>query len=149
MSRTADWWHKRLGYLSQEAITHLPEVSTGVYITDLEPVKKSVNSRERTGEPKERCETCEISKSTKITSRRTPPKKATRPFERLLADLIQEDGAYNSDRWCAHLMCEYLGLHIIITGFNKNVINEAILWSIKWIEKAFGYKVVYIRIDNK
>ena len=116
-------WHERLAHPSVDAIARLPANGRGVEITDLDAPKPA------RGEPRELCETCELSEAPKQISRRvhqaeTPAKK---PFERMHWDLLQvKNPSYNGDKWVAHGICDLLGLHVALTGPFKSMIRDAI-----------------------
>jgi len=137
-------WHERLAHPSVDAIVRLPANGRGVEITDLDAPKPA------RGEPRELCETCELSEAPKQISRRvhqaeTPAKK---PFERMHWDLLQvKNPAHNGDKWVAHGICDLLGLHVALTGASKSMIRDAIKNTNALVERKFGLKVKIIRID--
>ena len=66
-------WHERLAHPSEDAIAHLQADSRGVEVTDLTATKPP------RGEPKELCETCELSEAPKQISELEPGDGHTEP----------------------------------------------------------------------
>ena len=92
-------WHERLAHPSVEAIARLPANGRGVEITDLDAPKPA------RGEPRELCETCELSEAPNQISRRVHKAEtlAKKPSERMHWDLLQvKNPSYNGDKWVAH-----------------------------------------------
>ena len=127
-------WHLRMGHLSKEALLKLPFVATGVKFTGT-PEQEEIE-----------CEECHLGKSISQISR-VPRDRSGIPFQRLHVDLIQEQTGHNSDRWCAHAIDDFTRLHLIYTGFQRNIINDAIPAFISMIKLQFGYDVAILRTD--
>lgn len=114
-----DMWHRRMAHISRYTVErHLEPVAN-----DIRVVK---NHTDQKGEdPK--CDTCELSKSKAIVSRRQIH-AGQQPFEVIHADLIDiNPEAYNGDKWVFHAICDYTNFHFCMTSRSKDVLAKGII----------------------
>jgi hypothetical protein len=106
--------HELFAHASKEAIDHLNENVRGIA---LESDARAPRLQE--------CDTCIEAKSTAQVSRRQPEDQATRPFYRIIIDLVQliltGETCYNGDRYLLHAVCEYSKWHEVTTLTNKTL----------------------------
>jgi hypothetical protein len=100
------------------------------------------------------CETCIQSKSAAQVSRRASDDHATRPFYRIVVDLVQliptGETCYNGDRYLLHAVCEYSKWHEAMTLANKSlpVVIAALKALLHKIERQYGYTVIVLKVDG-
>lgn len=143
-SADVDTWHVRLGHPSKEVLQHLPFIANDIEVTESTNALVSKSSGSPRAAPN--CDACAQGKSTHQISR-LPRQRSQVPFERIHFDLIQEQTAFNLNRWCAHVVDDCTRSHMVYTGTHKNVLNFAIPAAIKGIEKQFLYQVKIVKMD--
>jgi hypothetical protein len=127
-------WHLKLGHAGPEAISHLSEAATGVKLIR--------------GPSTTECETCSVSKATRIISRRASP-RGTNPYERVCWDLIQMSKAYNGDKWISHMRCDRTCMNHIYTQRSKKQSLPTMQRFVKWVYRRYGCEVKIIRLDGE
>jgi hypothetical protein len=105
-------WHKILGHAGPDAIEQLLKHVNSVeleLIDERAPLKVE-------------CEVCLLLKHTQqISRRREHEHPATRPFERLVFDIITlGELGYNGDRYIMHFYCTYSKFNFIYIAKNKD-----------------------------
>ena len=110
---TAIKWHKTLGYAGPNAIKQLLKYINSVELEELTNKRAPL---------KIECEACLLAKHTQQVSRRREHEfPATRPFERLVFDIITlGELEYNGDRYVMHFYYTYSKFNFIYTAKNKN-----------------------------
>ncbi|KAL1956597.1 hypothetical protein VTO42DRAFT_7008 [Malbranchea cinnamomea] len=135
-------WHQRFAHVSEEAIRYLPCTATGIEIVD-------TGSKTPKGDPKLRCETCQLANAKAQVSRR-PSTGPEYPFEILHADIIRETTVdYNNDKYAIHFYCPLTYFHIVVTTSRKNMISTSIRRVVVWIWRRFGFRVRKIHNDGE
>ena len=97
---TATKWYEILGYAGPDAIEQLPKYVNSAELTELTTERVPL---------KIKCETYLMSKYIQqISQRREHEFLATRPFERLIFDIIDlKEPRYNGDRYVIYFYCTY------------------------------------------
>lgn len=135
--------HEMFAHAGKEAIDHLSKNVRGI---QLDKDTRAPRLRE--------CETCIESKSTAQISRRQTEDQATRPFYRIVVDLVQliptGETCYNGDRYLLHAVCEYSKWHEAATLANKTlpVVIATLKALLNKIERQYKYTVAVLKIDG-
>jgi len=127
-------WHLKLGHAGPEAIAHLSEAATGAKLIR--------------GPSTIDCETCSVSKATRVISRRASP-RGTHPYERVCWDLIQMSKAYNGDKWISHMRCDRTCMNHVYTQRSKKQSLPTMQRFVKWVYRRYGCVVKIIRLDGE
>ena len=129
-----EMWHLKLGHAGPEAIAHLSEAATGAKLIR--------------GPSTTECETCSVSKATRVVSRRATP-RGTYPYERVCWDLIQMSKAYNGDKWISHMRCDRTCMNHVYTQRTKKQSLPTMQRFVKWVYRRYGCEVKIIRLDGE
>jgi hypothetical protein len=135
--------HEMFAHAGKDAINHLSGNVQGVTLD------KDVRAPRM-----HECETCIQSKSAAQVSRRASDDQATRPFYRIVVDLVQliptGETCYNGDRYLLHAVCEYSKWHEAVTLANKSlpVVIAALKALLHKIERQYGYTVIVLKVDG-
>lgn len=130
--------HDIYGHISAKAIENLPRSTTGVEITTWNA--PSCNAH---------CETCAISKATRIVSRRTEhTHPVTKPFERISVDMIHHDEGYNNDFYTTHLVCTVTGFQMAASHAKASDSREVVEEFLNIIENNWRFKVKFCKTDD-
>jgi hypothetical protein len=141
---TMQTWHRRFAHAGRTAISHLPNATQDVAISDIinAPNADSI-------EPK--CEVCQLSKAKKQISRQPiqPPKA---PYEIVALDLIEfEQSDTESDRYILHFLCRYTGMNHVYILPNKT--QETVLRTIQdftaFIQRRWDLIIRIFQLDGE
>ena len=127
-------WHRRMGHLHWDAISHLPQAGIGAVVEG----KK----------PREVCEPCQLAAGLRQVSRRPHAREET-PFTRVYYDLIQMPIAYNGDQWITHLLDEATYTQYAYTHKNKNDTLSCLEHFRKYIKHRYGRDLVIVHLDGE
>ena len=135
---TRQLWHQRLGHPNLNIMDKLELAVQGVKITD-----------KHVPHPNSLCQSCELSKSHELVSRRPSP-KGDYPFERLHFDLMYATPAYNGDNYVFHSYDASDGFHMTWCLDNKTEANLlSCLQNAVEIANSYGHNTRYIHIDGE
>ena len=128
-------WHLKLGHAGPEAIAHLSEAATGAKLIR--------------GPSTIDCETCSVSKATRVISRRVSPRGThMHPYERVCWDLIQMSKAYNGDKWISHMRCDRTCMNHVYTQQSKKQSLPTMQLFVKWAYQRYGCVIRIIRLES-
>jgi reverse transcriptase-like protein/Pol polyprotein/gag-pre-integrase-like protein len=127
-------WHRRMGHLHWDAISHLPQAGIGAVVEG----KK----------PREVCQPCQLAAGLRQVSRRPHAREKT-PFTRVYYDLIQMPIAYNGDQWITHLLDEATYTQYAYTHKNKNDTLSCLEHFRKYIKHRYGRDLVIVHLDGE
>ena len=131
------WWHQAMGHPNYSVIQRLPTSTLDCYLIDTPSAPES-------------CETCMLSKASRIISRRsTREHESTRPLQRLHYDLIQMDEASNGDCWASHFVCSYTSYHWLWTHRTKGQATSYIDRMIKLAINQYQRPIQYLHSDGE
>ena len=136
--------HELFAHAGKDVIDHLNDNVRGI----------SLDKDARAPRMQE-CETCIQSKSTAQVSRRQSDDRATRPFYRIVVDLVQlvptRETCYNGHRYLLHAVCEYSKWHEATTLANKTlpIVVSALRALIHKIQRQYEYTVSVLKIDGE
>ena len=137
--KTLKEWHQSLGHMGVSGILKLAEsgVVDGLVIKG---DKKSFKTEE--------CDTCMISKSTRLSFGDSPV-RAEKPLELIHSDLagplvMNKDGI----QYYATVIDDYTGIINIGLLKTKNEVKDFLFKSVRWLEQQLDHKVRFIRTDG-
>jgi hypothetical protein len=136
---TAALWHQRLAHASPEVIKHLEQAAKDITVDQSTKCPLTVD-----------CQTCSISKASKVISRRTEVEdKATGPFSRVNYDLIDMTLAWNGDGWTSHFQCVTTLWNMVFTHRNKSQSTEIVEHFLNLVRTQYNHQVKIIRLDGE
>jgi hypothetical protein len=127
-------WHRRMGHLHWDAVSHLPQAGIGAVVEG----KK----------PKEVCEPCQLASGLHQVSRRPHTREET-PFTRVYYDLIQMRKAYNGDQWITHMLDEASYTQYAYTHRNKNDTLPCLDHLKKYIKNRYKCDLIIVHLDGE
>jgi GAG-pre-integrase domain len=130
-----DLWHRRLGHVNQEVLSHLADHSSNI----------SIDSA--TAEPSDICEVCKVSKAKQQISRR--PIKTTRPFESIHWDLIHQPPSLAKTRYLSHCVDPVTRYQIGEDLTDKTLSATSLFGQIQFIKTQFDLKILTVHTDSE
>ncbi|KJZ69437.1 hypothetical protein HIM_11166 [Hirsutella minnesotensis 3608] len=128
-------WHKRLGHLGSEALQRLVQQTIGAKVQGPITVE---------------CEDCATSKAKRIISRRSPQRKASRPFWRIYIDVFTLKVGYNGKRCVMLIKDDYTNMIYIYLLDDQT--KESVLSALKsfevYVQRQFSSSICVIHRDN-
>ncbi len=132
-------WHEMLKHFESKIIAHLAEKIKEVKIDDLESAS-SIN----------KCETCVLTKTHEIVSRRIDQKKSIdHSLNRIDYDLISMNEKYNENFWVNHFVDFYTRMNFVYIHSRKNDALSMIREFLKTIRIKYDQIVRFIRMNDE
>ncbi len=132
-------WHAMLSHPESETIANLEKGIDGIKMTNPKTASSTMQ-----------CETCALSKTHQIVSRRSDQDEvAKHPLDRIDYDLIQMSEDYNDDKWISHFVCFLIGMKFVYTHERKNDALSIIREFVKLTLIRYEQTVRFIRIDDE
>lgn len=131
-------WHERLGHASSDAIRHLKGSAEGVEVISLLSNEYAV------------CETCKLSNSTRIISRR-PTERSETPYEKVHFDLIPMNEGGEGEKYILHFQDDYSRMNHVycIPSKMQTVLMNAVKDFAALINRRWDYRIRIFRSDNE
>lgn len=133
---TVEIWHQRTGHLHHNAVLKLPQATRGAEVIGTAP--------------KDGCETCRLSKSKRIVSRR-PTERLTTPYVRVHFDLIPMNMIGTGECWILHFVDDCTRMNHLYTLHNKK--QTTMLQNLRgfaaFVKRQFGINVRTWRTDGE
>jgi hypothetical protein len=128
-------WHARLGHPGNEAMSRLYRAVNDVPKLFLIPGI---------------CETCKLSKATKIVSRRVDREiPEVHPFHRVSCDWVPLDPGYNGDEYIVHFQCFMTSFSIVLTEPARRGAVRVLQLFLALVLRQYGREVRIIRLDGE
>jgi hypothetical protein len=128
-----------LSHPESETIANLEKGIDGIKMTNPKTASSTMQ-----------CETCALSKTHQIVSRRSDQDEvAKHPLDRIDYDLIQMSEDYNDDKWISHFVCFLIGMKFVYTHERKNDALSIIREFVKLTLIRYEQTVRFIRIDDE
>lgn len=131
---TVDQWHRRLGHISKDILSHLPNHSSNVTVKDL-------------SSPISHCEICKLANIPRQISRL--PMQYNRPFESLHWDLIHFEPSLVKTSYLSHSVDPITKYQLAEDLSTKTDSSQSLCDQIDFIKKQFDLDVLTIHSDDE